>query len=83
MEDSGLGLLLKNGYRSQWEREETIAVGGTVEKCLWGVPEQGQAGLRRTARALCMLSTAPPTTLSLQISVFVSCTGSFLAMSKP
>lgn len=30
MEDSGLGLLLKNGYRSQWEREETMAVGGTV-----------------------------------------------------
>lgn len=70
MEDSGLGLLLKNGYGSQWEREETMAVGGTVEKCLWGVPEQGQAGVRRTARALCTLSACPsyyplPSNLSL------------------
>lgn len=43
MEDPGLGLLLKNGQRSQWEGEETMAVGGTVGKCLWGVTEQGQA----------------------------------------
>lgn len=70
MEDSGLGLLLKNGYRSQWN-------------CLWGVPEQGQAGSGGLREHSACSLPAPPTTLSLQISVFVSCTGSFLAMSKP
>lgn len=48
MEDPGLGLLLKNGQRSQWEGEETMAVGGTVGKCLWVLLSKARQRVRRT-----------------------------------
>lgn len=90
MEDSGLSLLLKNGYRSQWEREETMAVGGTVKKCLWELLSKARQRVKRTVRALCVLSACQTAWSPLPLllhspfkSVFLSCTGSFLAMSKP
>lgn len=66
MEDPGLGLLLKNGQRSQWEGEETMSVGGTVGKCLWVLLSKARQRVRRTESTLHAprLSSpcAPPTT---------------------
>lgn len=58
MEDSGLGLLLKNGYHSQREREETRLWAKVLKECLWGGMSKARPGVRRTVKALCMLSTS-------------------------